>query len=80
MTTPEAILQDLMSGQSTADSIAGRLRVPTLTIEAMLQRHELAGLVESGEIHRTLTVWYLTAEGRQGRQPVKPFPKAPASA
>lgn len=59
MTTPKAILRDLAAGQSTADSIAGRLRVPTLVIEAMLKRHHKDGLVTTTNLNG-LTVYRLT--------------------
>lgn len=66
MNTPDSILVDLSIGQSTADSIAGRLRVPTLVIEAMLKRHQADGLVATKPIaDGTLTAWHLTYEGKQ---------------
>jgi hypothetical protein len=63
MTTPNQILVDLLSGQSTADSIAGRLRVPTLVIESMLKRHAKDGLTVSGVINQPLLVHRLTTVG-----------------
>ena len=81
MTTPDQILLDLSSGQSTAESIAERLRVPMLTIDAMIRRHATSGLVERTESHGGLCIWKLTPEGRT-QCPTGPaktqFPKNPA--
>jgi predicted ArsR family transcriptional regulator len=72
MTTPNTILVDLLSGQSTADSIAGRLRIPCLVIESMLKRHQTDGLVATKPIAGgTLTVWHLTHQGKQTATPLK---------
>jgi hypothetical protein len=72
MTTPDQILVDLLSGQSTADSIAGRLHVPTLVVEAMLHRHTKDGLTSSGTIGNALTVWKLTRDGHAAAAELKP--------
>ena len=72
MTTPNAILRDLTAGQSTADSIAGRLRIPSLVIEAMLKRHQADGLCGTREVSDgTLTVWHLTELGLQAARLLK---------
>jgi hypothetical protein len=72
MTTPNAILVDLLSGQSTADSIAGRLRIPCLVIEAMLKRHQTDGLIATKPIAGgTLTVWHLTDKGQDAARLLK---------
>lgn len=65
MTTPNQILVDLIPGQATADSIAERLRVPALTIQAMCQRHAKDGLLTPRSIAGTLTAWSLTDDGRE---------------
>jgi hypothetical protein len=66
MTTPDQILVDLLTTDSTADSIAERIRIPMLAIKAMCQRHEIDGLVRPIPIaHGTLTAWRLTTEGRE---------------
>lgn len=72
MKTPDTILLDLRAGQATADSIAGRLRVPCLVIEAMLKRHAKSGLVLSGTVADTLTVWRLTPDGVQATKDLLP--------
>ena len=75
MTTPNQILVDLLASQSSADSIAGRLRVPVLVIESMLHRHEKDGQVASGKIADTITVWHLTPEGRIAARLLQPEPR-----
>ncbi len=65
MTTPEAILVDLSRGRSTSESVAERLRVPMLTIDAMIHRHVTAGLVERAENRGGLVVWKLTTAGHE---------------
>lgn len=72
MTTPNQILVDLLAGQSTADSIAGRLHVPTLVIEAMLKRHAKEGLCIPGTINGTLTVYRLTTTGTEAAIALRP--------
>jgi hypothetical protein len=82
MTTPNAILSDLIHGQSTADSISGRLRIPCLVIEAMLKRHQADGLCATREISDgTLTVWHLTHTGQEAARLLKRSgPKIPRRA
>lgn len=66
MTTPNAILLDLLITNSTADSLGGRLRVPALAIAAMCKRHEVDGLVVPVSIaDGTLTAWRITDAGRE---------------
>jgi hypothetical protein len=72
MTTPNQILVDLLSGQATADSIAGRLKIPTLVIEAMLKRHLKEGLAIAGMINGTLTVYRLTTTGHETAVSLRP--------
>ena len=64
MTTPDQILVDLLSGQSTADALAERIRVPMLAIKAMCRRHEIDGLVTSKPIKDDLIAWRITDAGR----------------
>jgi len=81
MTTPNQILIDLLAGQSTADSIAERLRIPTLVAEAMLRRHETDDLVFTGSINGCLKVYRLTAAGILAAKELKPKrPRRGASA
>lgn len=72
MTTPKQILLDLLAGQSTADSIAERLRIPVLVAEAMLRRHETDDLVVSGRINDCITVYRLTGTGILAAKELKP--------
>lgn len=65
MTTPDAILRDLLIGDSSADSLGLRLRVPSLAIAAMCGRHEIDGLVRRLIIADTVTTWRLTDAGRE---------------
>lgn len=66
MTTPDQILVDLLTSDSTADALAERLRVPMLAIRAMCQRHEIDGLVTAISINKnTLTAYRITASGRE---------------
>ena len=65
MTTPDSILLDLSRGRSTSESIGLRLRVPMLTIDAMISRHVLAGLVTRAESTGAMVVWKLTTTGHE---------------
>ncbi len=59
MTTETKIRKDLKAGQSTADSIAGRINVPTGAVEVILARLKRGGSVSSRPL-KNLTVWFLT--------------------
>lgn len=71
---PTAILRDLQIGQSTADSITGRIHAtekrerialtPTETITAHLGQLELEGKITSQTI-RSLNIYRLTEKERQ---------------
>ena len=65
MKTTTSILRDLLAGQSTPDSVAGRLKQPTKVIEAFISDLEFEGLVEPLEIAGTLTAYRLTDRGEQ---------------
>lgn len=66
MTTPDQILVDLLTSDSTADALAERLRVPMLAIRAMCQRLETDGLVTARPINQnTLTAYRITDAGRE---------------
>lgn len=66
MTTPDQILVDLLTSDSTADALAERLRVPMLAIKAMCQRLETDGLVTAISINKnTLTAYRITDAGRE---------------
>ena len=66
MPIPEDILRDLASGQSTADSIAGRLRIETDHCEGILRRLLAEGFVANHPIQidgkDALLVYRLTAK------------------
>lgn len=64
MTLEVKILRDLRAGQSTADSIAGRLAVPTQGIESVLKRQLAAGHVTTALIGGRLIVYQITDRGR----------------
>lgn len=66
MTTPDQILVDLLTSDSTADALAERLRVPMLAIKAMCQRHEIDGLVTAISINKnTLVAYRISDAGRE---------------
>jgi len=65
MTTPDSILLDLLTTDSTADALAERLRVPMLAIKAMCKRHEIDGLVTARPIKDDLIAWRITTAGRE---------------
>ena len=71
MTTPNQILADLRAGQTTTDALAETLRIPTLTVKAMCERHEKDGLLVRSTV-AGVVVWSLTATGREtaGRLPI----------
>jgi GTP-sensing pleiotropic transcriptional regulator CodY len=54
------IIRDLQAGQSTAASIADRLRIPEAAVLIILNRLTAAGTVCSRPIAGVLTVWHLT--------------------
>ncbi len=72
MTFPQQILVDLLAGQSTADSTAGRLSLSNAHAAAMLRRHCKDGLVTSGLIGGRLIVFRLTTAGIQSAIALKP--------
>jgi predicted ArsR family transcriptional regulator len=63
MTNHEKILRDLSITQSTADSIAGRLGLPTEAVQLLLSQLVAKRLVESGPLakHPSLLVYRLTS-------------------
>lgn len=63
MTLEDQILIDLLAGQSTASSIAGRVRTDASAAGVILKRMERDGLVFHGLIMDHLEVWKLTTEG-----------------
>ena len=65
MTTPDKILADLLISQSTCDALAERMHCPMLAVRAMCERHERDGLLEPFKIADCVTVWRLTASGRE---------------
>ena len=72
MTTPNQILLDLLTSDSTADALAERLRVPMLAIKAMCQRHETDGLVTARPIKADLFAWRITPAGRDVAATLQP--------
>lgn len=63
VTNAQAVRRDLLAGRSTADSIAGRLSLPTDVVTAILKDDEIAGMVDASPL-KCLTIWDLTIEGR----------------
>ena len=62
--SPELHIQrDLLAGQSTADSIAGRIGLPSAAVLTILRRLERENLVSPKPLS-CLTVWRLTLEGK----------------
>jgi hypothetical protein len=53
------ILKDLSAGQSTADSTAERLKIPTQLCEQLCHELEAKGKLETLTIAQTLTVYRL---------------------
>jgi DNA-binding MarR family transcriptional regulator len=58
-----AILRDLRVSQSTASSIAGRLKTDTDTTTQLLSGLVVDGLVETDLINNLITVYRLTKTG-----------------
>lgn len=71
MTTSHAILRDLVSGQTTADSAAGRLKIETIQAQKILAQHVLSGNATS-EQYSILTVYKITDKGRESITPKTP--------
>jgi predicted ArsR family transcriptional regulator len=61
MTNHAKILRDLSISQSTADSIAGRLDLPTEAVQIILQQLIIQQKVTSHQLTKPLTVYRLTA-------------------
>lgn len=64
MTSPDKILVDLLISQSTSDALAERMHLPMLVVRAMCERHQKDGLLDTGKIADSITVWRLTDDGR----------------
>ena len=62
MTTPEKLLQCLLSGHATTTDLAAAVHVPALTVRAMLRRHETELRVTS-QPWGDDTRWALTRAG-----------------
>jgi hypothetical protein len=63
------ILKDLRVGQSTADSIAGRLKIDTQTCEQVCAILLAENHVETARINEALTVYRATTLGLQSILP-----------
>lgn len=64
MTTPMRILQLIRHAPATTISICAAIRVPQLTIRAMLQQHLAAGRVALfGDPKADLAIWSITPAG-----------------
>lgn len=61
MTNHEKILRDLSISQSTADSIAGRLGLPTQAVQLLLSQLIAKRLVESFPLKDSILVYRLTS-------------------
>ncbi len=68
MTLSHAILRDLVSGQTTADSAAGRLKIETRHAETLLDRHVTDGHVNIQKNYG-LTIYQITDKGREKINP-----------
>lgn len=68
----KAILMDLRVGQSTADSIAGRLVCPTVIVETVCASLIQDRLVETLIVAEVLTVYRATARGLESITIPKP--------
>ena len=64
MNLETAILLDLLTSQSSADSIAGRIHIPTQEVTAQLDILELDNRLIS-QTQKTLTLYRLTDQTRQ---------------
>lgn len=71
MTISRAILRDLVSGQTTASSAAGRLRIETSHAQTLLNRHVTDNLA-TREIFNGLEVYKITDKGREEITPKTP--------
>ena len=77
MNARQKILTDLLtspSTASTASAITDHTDIPTAQVTIILQREETAGLVETRTL-QMLTIWSLTAEGRDIALTYPPAPK-----
>lgn len=64
MTTPDQILSDLLTSDSTTDALAERMRIPMLAVRAMCERHQIDSLVSHTHLAQDVDVWSLTTNGR----------------
>lgn len=65
MTIENRILRDLIAGQSTADSTAGRVGIACQAADVIMQRLTTEGRLEALLIAEKLRVYRLTPETRQ---------------
>ena len=65
MTIENKILRDLIAGQSTADSTAGRVEIACQAAEVIMDRLAANGSLEVLTIAEKLRVYRLTPETRQ---------------
>jgi hypothetical protein len=59
----KSILTDLRVGQSTADSIAGRIGIPTMLTEKLCELMRQEGMVETLLVNNILVVYRATPKG-----------------
>lgn len=65
MTTPDQILRNLLTSDSTTDALAERMRIPMLAVRAMCDRHEIDSLVTHVHLAQDVDAWSLTPNGRE---------------
>lgn len=64
MTLSHAILRDLIHGQTTASSAAGRLKIETSHAQTLLNRHVTDGNATTNN-YSGLTTFQITDKGRE---------------
>ena len=71
MTLSRAILRDLLAGQTTASSAAGRLKIDHLEAEKLLNEH-VRDLIASKHNYSGLVIYRITDKGREEITPKTP--------
>lgn len=71
MTNHEKILQDLSIGQSTADSVAGRMKLPTESVEIMMDQLLNKKLIEAVQLANVDRCVFRLTSGSTKFQPKK---------
>jgi hypothetical protein len=61
---PNDILADLLLCRTSADALASRHQCSTYQLRAIMNRHKKDGLVTSEKLTEQITLWSLTAAGK----------------